>query len=389
MKFSSNAFQPRQLYVVFLFLFSFFSAIFCGYTKVNNLFHLAAIFFTIALYRNADLRLTFSLNHEVRRGLGLTAAMLCYFAFSNLWSNDPANIESTLTHSVYLLLYLTMLISVLNGAKRDLLFTVITLGLTLLCLYSLVFDHQEILVSRQVSKSNPGPGNVIDLAGLAGIGIFLSLIVFREKRRLVILAVIPILLGTMLLTQSRGPMISLFIALLITQSYRHLKLKHAAYFLIALVAVSTVILSSEIGQLLLTRFEEMYTQSSLRLSIWRHIFELVGQSPYFGYGFNYELSFTNYSGEYIRTTHSLYWGALLKGGIVGLALLMAVLSYSALLALRRMRDGMRLEAALFIFILLFYTSQGMFVVGNPSESWYLFWFPLAVIMTTRVKPNAS
>lgn len=150
-----------------------------------------------------------------------------------------------------------------------------------------------------------------------------------------------------------------------------------------------MILSSEIGQLLLTRFEEMYTQSSLRLSIWRHIFELVGQSPYFGYGFNYELSFTNYSGEYIRTTHSLYWGALLKGGIVGLALLMAVLSYSALLALRRMRDGMRLEAALFIFILLFYTSQGMFVVGNPSESWYLFWFPLAVIMTTRVKPNAS
>lgn len=389
MKFSNNAFQPRRLYVAFLFLFSFFSAIFCGYTKVNNLFHLAAIFFAIALYRHRDLRLIFSRNDEVRRGLTLIAVMLGYFAFSNLWSNDPANIESTLTHSVYLLLYLAMLIAVLNGEKRDLLFTVIMLGFTLLCLYSLIFDHQEILTSRQVSKSNPGPGNVIDLAGLAGVGVILSLIVFREKRRLAILAVIPILLGTMLLTQSRGPVLSLFIALLVTQSYKHLKPKHTAYFLIALVAIGAVILSSEVGRQLLTRFEEMYIQSFLRLSIWRHTFELAGQSPYFGYGFNYELSFTNYSGEYIRTTHSLYWGALLKGGIVGLALLLAVLGYCGWLALRRMRDGMRLEAALFIFILLFYTSQGMFVVGNPSESWYLFWFPLAVIMTTRLKTNAG
>ncbi|MOA04807.1 O-Antigen ligase [compost metagenome] len=128
-------------------------------------------------------------------------------------------------------------------------------------------------------------------------------------------------------------------------------------------------------------------QSFLRFSIWLHTFDLVSQAPYFGYGFNSELAFTNYSGENITTTHSLYLGSLLKGGLVGLGMLFAVLGYGCILTLRRRHNGMRLEAALFIFMLLFYTSQGMFIVGNPSESWYLFWFPLGVIMSTRLKSH--
>ncbi|CAI0795939.1 Lipid A core - O-antigen ligase and related enzymes [Serratia entomophila] len=383
MNFSNNTFRPQKLYVAFFFLFSFFSAIFCNYTKVNNLFHLAAIFFIITLYLDKDLRLSFWRNKEVCCGLGFATAMLFYFSLSNLWSNDPANIESTLTHSLYLLLYLAMLIATLNGPRRNLLLTCIVLGLTILCLYSIAFDYQDMLVSRQVSKSNPGPGNVIDLSGLAGLGIILSLSLFSAKHSRAILITIPILFGTMLLTQSRGPVLALLIALAATLPYNRLKLKHVVGFLVALVAIAAAILPTEMGQLMLTRLEEMYAQSFLRLSIWRHTFELVAQAPYFGYGFDYELTFTNYSGEFIRTTHSLYWGTLLKGGLVGLGLLLALLSYCGVLAVRRLRSGMRLEAALLVFMLLFYVSQGMFVVGNPSESWYLFWFPLGVVMTAR------
>jgi O-antigen ligase len=345
--------------------------------------------FIITLYFDKNLRLSFFRHDEIRRGLGIIAAMLLYFAFSNLWTNNPANIESTLTHSVYLLLYLAMLITALNGTKRNILLMLVIFGLTILCLYSVTFGYHDMLVNRLIPKSNPGPKNVIDLAGMAGIGVILSLIVFREKQNWIILITTPILFGTMLLTQSRGPVLSLLIALLVTLPYKNLILKHIAYCLIALSAIGVSVLSSEMGQLLLARFEDMYIQSFLRLSIWRHTFELVSQAPYFGYGFNYELAFTNYSGEHIRTTHSLYWGTLLKGGLVGFGMLLAVLSYCGMLAVRRLRDGMRLEAALFIFMLLFYTSQGMFVVGNPSESWYLFWFPLGVIMSTRLKSHRS
>lgn len=387
MNYSNNTARTQKLYVAFFFFFSFFSAIFCSYTKVNNLFHLSAILFIITLYCDKNLRLSFFRHDEIQHGLSIIAAMLLYFSFSNLWTNDPTNIESTLTHSVYLLLYMAILITILNGTQRNLLFASVILGLTILCLYSIAFDYHNILVNRQVSKNNPGPGNVIDLAGIAGIGVILSLIVFRDKQSRMILIAIPILFGTMLLTQSRGPVLSLLIALIVTLPYKHLRLKHITYCLMMLIVIGVAVLSSKIGQSLLARFEDMYTQSFLRLSIWRHTFELVSQAPYFGYGFNYELAFTNYSGEHIHTTHSLYWGALLKGGLVGFGMLLAVLSYCGMLAVRRLRDGMRLEAALFIFMLLFYTSQGMFVVGNPSESWYLFWFPLGVIMTTRFESH--
>ncbi len=43
----------------------------------------------------------------------------------------------------------------------------------------------------------------------------------------------------------------------------------------------------------------------------------IADQPWLGRGFGYELNFINYSGEHITTTHSVYLGSLLKGGIIG------------------------------------------------------------------------
>jgi hypothetical protein len=32
-------------------------------------------------------------------------------------------------------------------------------------------------------------------------------------------------------------------------------------------------------------------------------------------------------------------------------------------------------------MLVFYSSQGMFVIANPAEFWYLFWLPLALLLS--------
>lgn len=383
MNYLNSAFHPKKLYVLFFLLFSFFSVIFCGLTKVNNLFHLSAILFIITLYLDKDLRMAFFRNRETRQGMAFIAAMLLYFSFSNLWSDDPGNIESTLTHSVYLLLYLAMLITILNGSKRNQLFTAIVAGLTVLSLYTLLFDSHNILLLRQTLPNNPGPQNVIDLAGCAAIGVILTLIVFRDTKNKFILLALPILLATIAITQSRGPVLSLLIALIVTTHYRSISRKNVAYLAISLALTAVLLAYSTAGEMLISRFEMMSTQGMTRVSIWHHTLELVAQAPFFGYGFDKGLSFTNYTGEYIRTTHSLYLGALLQGGIIGLMFFSAVLIYGLLSAFRRIKSGMRLEAALYIFMLIFYASQGMFVVGNPSESWTLFWFPLGVIMAQR------
>lgn len=64
-----------------------------------------------------------------------------------------------------------------------------------------------------------------------------------------------------------------------------------------------------------------------------------------------------------------------------LLLLLALLGYGARLAIAHWRAGRRWEAALFLFMLVFYSSQGMFVIANPAEFWYLFWLPLALLLS--------
>jgi O-antigen ligase len=100
---------------------------------------------------------------------------------------------------------------------------------------------------------------------------------------------------------------------------------------LAIVATLAVVLGlvfflTPVGDLLLARFEEMGTQSGLRFSIWRHTLAEIADHPWLGRGFDYGLEFINYSGEHITTTHSVYLGSLLKGGIIGLLLLLAVIA---------------------------------------------------------------
>lgn len=375
--------SAQKFYTAFFFAFSLLSTIFNGSTRVNNIFHLSAILFIISLFQNKELRSSLTNEPNPKRILIITFTFLIYYSISNLWTAEPFNIRSTLTHSVYIILYLGMLITTLNSQRRNQLFTIITFGLVFICLYTLVFDYHNVLIDRGVSANNPGPENVIDLSGYASIGIILALIIFRDTRKNIVLIAIPIFISILLLTQSRGPFIALLASLIFTTHYRFFNKKNVLYLCIILMILSTAILISNMGEMLLSRFGTLYEQSFLRLSIWRHTLELWTQAPIFGYGFDKQLQFTNYSGEFITTTHSLYLGALLKGGIVGFILFISLIIYGLKIALQSMKQGMRLEAALYIYMLIFYISQGIFVIGNPGVSWYLFWFPLGVIMSRK------
>jgi hypothetical protein len=86
-----------------------------------------------------------------------------------------------------------------------------------------------------------------------------------------------------------------------------------------------------------------------------------------GRGFSYELDFINYSGEHITTTHSVYMGALLKGGIVGLLLLLAVIACGLWQAWRKRRTDSRYSLAILFYALVFMASQGMFIISNPGK----------------------
>ena len=107
----------------------------------------------------------------------------------------------------------------------------------------------------------------------------------------------------------------------------------------------------------------------------------MASQPWLGRGFSYELDFINYSGEHITTTHSVYMGALLKGGIVGLLLLLAVIACGQWQAWRKRRSDSRYSLAILFYALVFMASQGMFIISNPRETWVLFWLPLGIALS--------
>lgn len=380
----------KQTQSSFFLAFLFFSAIFCSYTKVNNLFHISLILFCITLIFIPESRKVFTLNRERKKGFIYVTLFLVYFSLSNLWGAKPANIESSLTHSFYLFMFLGMMTMMLDSDKRYYVLLSSIAGILVLSLYCLIFEYHSILVERVASNHNPGPANVIDLSGYAAIGIILTLMALKEKGHKAILLIVPVFLGVIAISQSRGPIIALALSLLITLPFRKINIKHVLFAVIIAGILSAMLLDSVMGKQIILRFSELYTQSFLRLSIWKHTLQLVAQAPYFGHGFDAHLEFTNYSGEHVRTTHSLYLGTLLKGGIVGLVLLLLVLGHGLRnLTASAREEGQRLELALFIFMLLFYLSQGIFAVSNPTEYWYLFWFPLAFSLPGRQSNKAA
>jgi len=370
----------ERSYYFFFLLFTFFSAIFCGYTRVNNLFHLASLIFIITLFVNPEFRRHVFCRKELRYGIGFAALYMLYYSISDLWGEQPRNIGSTLTHSLYILIYLAMLVTALGSNKRTLLLIAIVSGFTILAIFLMAVDFQHILHNRLEYAKTPGPDNVIDVGGYFGLGIILSLIIFKETQKRIILIASAILFIALLLTQSRGPLIALVFALAITSHYRILSKKNLGWAAGVLIIIAIVMFSSGIAEMMIQRFLELSTQVYLRLSIWRHSLEIISTAPYFGLGVDKTLQFINYSGEHITTTHSLYLAMLLKGGAAGFLLFILLLGYGAWRSLCCIREGRRLEAAVFVFMCVFYVPEGMANIGNPGEFWYLFWFPFGLLM---------
>ncbi|MEA9392333.1 O-antigen ligase family protein [Acerihabitans sp. TG2] len=258
--------------------------------------------------------------------------------------------------------------------------------LVLLFLTFYFVDKHTLLTNRLDSSFFAAPSNVIDLAGYFCIGIFLCLILIRDTKNKWFYLPIPFFFLGLMLTQSRGPLLSFIVSLLPLLLIKPaLRKHHIIIFLMFIVMLASFIMMMNFEYVLLYRFESAYQQSFIRLGIWIHTLDMVKIHPFLGWGFDKELSFVSSINEHVTTTHSLYLSTLLKGGIIGLLLLAAVLAYGLSIAKKHLSNGQGFEASLYLFMIFFFTTQGMFVIGNPGVTWYLFWFPLAIILSPPVR----
>lgn len=373
---ADNITKSRQF--IFL-LFLFFLPLLGEELRVTNLFHISFGIFLLSILINKSYRQQLINDYLLLKGVAAMGIFLAYFSLSNLWSENPQNITSTIKHSLYIISF-AILFSQLN---KKISYSVLFLSITLLCLLTLCYvDKSHFLTNRLRNGFFAAPDNVIDLAGYFGIGIFLGLALIRETGRHIFYIPIAVLFIAMLLTQSRGPVLALVIACLpLLLKFHKGHMRHFIMTITILIIISFLAYLTHYSDELITRFIASYRQSFIRFGIWSHTIEVALQNPWFGWGFDKNLSFVNSIGQHIHTTHSLYFSAFLKGGFFGLCVLLLMIVYGLYRAWQHYNNNREIEACIFFFSLLFYLTQGMFIIGNPDIYWVIFWLPYAIILT--------
>lgn len=377
--------DSQKIEKMYFFIFSsflFFSAIFCGFTRVNNLFHISVILFYLGVIFNPGLRKDFLATLINKKYFFIfTCLFFIYYSLTNLWGGNARNLTSTLTHGFYLFTYLSLLIIFLENEKtRYITLKCIVFGVSALCLYTLLSDP-ALLMRRGVTENNPGPSNVIDLAGYCGIAILIALFVFNKCKDYSMILCILSMAVVMFLTLSRGPLISFFIALLLLIRITYISNRSLFVMLFLMLIFSGAMHYYDIFERLVDRFSDVIHSGGVRMGIWQNAFDSVRDDLLFGRGVEYQLNFVNKLGEDITTTHSVYMGTLLKGGVIGLGLFSLVIFTGVISGIKKFIRGERYGLAILVFMLIFISSQGMFVIGNPNEQWILFWLPLAIAMS--------
>lgn len=375
----------RYLFYPFV-LFMFLSMIFCGVSRVNILFHITLALFIITMIINSETRTRFINDRDFLPALGMTGAFLLYFSLSNLWA-ESSHLSSAISHSFYLFIFLCLYRQCELQERKKYIIGAAYLGIVALTILTLIYVNKEHIFQNRLSRAFPfSPDNVIDLGGYMALGILLSAILVRETRNYWFYIPVPLLLVCLILTQSRGPFLSMIVAAIVAFLCKpKWNFKLLAGSLIVLLAIGSILYFSGFFDIFIKRAEESSRAGSVRFGIWQHAFEVAKQKMIFGWGFNKELEFINGYGQPITTTHSLYLATFLKGGVVGLLLLLSMILFAGRQCLRHLAANHKAEIAVIVFALMFYVTQGMFVISNPREYWVLFWLPLAIIFSTPVK----
>ncbi|WP_244290502.1 O-antigen ligase family protein [Erwinia rhapontici] len=367
---------------LFYAAFLFFLPLVGGLSKVNNTFHIALILSVFFLFFNKNTRDAIFNKTKFNTGLIFISTLLLYFSLSGLWSENSGSVISEITHSVYIIFFIIIFSITTFHDKKNVILAAIFSSIVILCLLTLIYvDKQTLLRSRLENGFSLAPENVIDMAGYYGIGIFCGLILLRETGKKWLYLPIALLFVAMLLTQSRGPLFSLVVALApLVLLLKHLQRKDWLIIGAILVILALAMVFSNGYDVLSARIDKSYSQSFTRFGIWENALSYIQQKPWFGWGFSQELDFVNAIGQRVHTTHSLYFATLLKGGIVGGLLLLAVIVYGCYMGWLLIKANQALEASMFLFGLMFYATQGMFLLSNPSVPWVMFWLPLALVM---------
>ncbi|MGY4531828.1 O-antigen ligase [Pseudomonas sp. TE3786] len=128
---------------------------------------------------------------------------------------------------------------------------------------------------------------------------------------------------------------------------------------------------------------------SYRPAIWLEVLRQVEGHLWFGLGLGHPQVFAVAGLEQaLADTHNIELGVLFEGGLIGLALWLAIYAYALGYAwCHRQRNEVLMASALVVFGLVAGLTEGSAFFSRPKEHWFLLWIPLALLAATQ--PHAS
>ncbi|MCA8932001.1 MAG: O-antigen ligase family protein [Rhodospirillaceae bacterium] len=183
-----------------------------------------------------------------------------------------------------------------------------------------------------------------------------------------------------LLTQSRGPLLALGMAIAVLALA--MPGKRGLRILLMLgggVCVVGLLFVFANWQSLLERSD------NYRFEIWRTYLQMALERPWLGYGVG-DVPIEIGTGQMFEHTHNAFLTAQIHGGITALIAITGLFAASAWVAWRRYRDHQDpFAAALLVCVFVASQFDRFNLVSNAGWQWLTFWFPFAILAAYELR----
>jgi O-antigen ligase len=361
------------------FLVFLASSFFLGGSRQKTVFYMLVAVPSLLLF----VRFGSLLRENIRPVISVLAFMT-YFSLSSLWSGEASeSLEDALKFSLSILCLMLGAEAVSGRFSPDVIARfIVWVGAAAACFYTamiLWIGHEPValLTARSSFQSLSGWGvsNPISSAIYLGVSTLAAWWVIPNRSRsiqlgLVLLIVINVVL--LFLTKSRGPMLALFITLLLLSLYRRSR-EDILLLVAGCLGVLVIMFSADIFSIVMQRA----TAPNYRMEIWGQALEQVRKNLAFGQGFGHNANIEILENVSVTHAHASVLEIFRVGGLIGGSLFLGVLYFFT-------KDSVSNRRGMFfllwlIFGLLCLSTNGRMVLSRPSIEWFCFWMPLFLL----------